>query len=102
MQAPWSVHVVSPAGTTPQVTVHCRDALVAAARVLRHPSCDPARLVWAPEVEPSGDGSTCGHLADICNSPWCVVCSSDQQCLCRPAFIDVAVGIMQCWPGTKG
>ena len=73
-QAPWKRTNVSPAGWHEDVYADHRDIVLLFAGVLRHPRCDPARLVWGPENEPfkvPGDG---GYIADACNAPWYGTC----------------------------
>ena len=73
-QAPWKRTIVSPAGWHEDVYADHRDIVLLFAGVLRHPRCDPARLVWGPENEPfkvPGDG---GYIADACNAPWYGTC----------------------------
>ena len=69
-QAKWHRENVTPAGWHENVCMDYRDIVCLFATVLRHPQCDPTRLVWGPENEPfkqPGDG---GYVADVCNGPW--------------------------------
>ena len=69
-QAKWHRENVTPAGWHENVCMDYRDIVCLFATVLRHPQCDPTRLVWGPENEPfkqPGDG---GYVADVCNGSW--------------------------------